>query len=119
MKKFLYLLFLILASVSFVFAKGTPEWKKLQKGLYVDLNSISQKKDTKIASFKEEEENKYEIIQIKAYCKTKVLHIIQTSLYDSDDNLIENEVNKHSVNCDYTGLQNGEIYYKALCKTNF
>lgn len=108
--------FMVTFLASKVYAFKNSEWKRLTKNICINTKTNKLQDNIKVAWFKiYHSEEKYELIEIKAYCDTKVLEIKHTKLYDKNHNLLKDEINNYGVGCDYTGLVNGEIYFHILC----
>lgn len=109
--------------------KKENKWDKLSAGVFIDLNSIKKgEENSKTAWFKltptfkeklyttDEIQADEEEIQITAWCDSESLYIEHIKYYDKNGNILEDNPNTHGAGCDYQGLVNGNIYYRALCK---
>ena len=135
MKKFIYVcFFIVFISLCFSSAESKAQndkdtnWKALNKYIYIDINSITKHKFSTSAWFKVYAPDyiqlyyidnipvQYELIKYDISCDPDVVALMHIKSFDKNGNLIKDVPNTYNVFSDSTGVQNGDIYYNAICK---
>ena len=109
----IFLFFNFIFAVSF----GKENWTKLKRNIFVDYATILNDGDARVAWFKivEPQQQVYKLEKYKAYCTQGVVEVQQIKIFDKNNTLLEEEMNKNNIGCNYNGIINGKIYYNALC----
>ena len=116
MKKILIIfLFLNLVALSSV---SKEVWTKIGDNIYVNHKTIKKQLGAKIGWFKivQPQNSTYKLEKYKVYCKSGIIEVKHTKIYNDDNTILEEEINDKNIGCDYQGVVNGEIYYQTLCK---
>lgn len=116
MKKILVIFsFLNLIALS---SLGEEIWTKIGDNIYVNYKTIKKQYGAKIGWFKliQPQKSTYKLEKYKVYCKSGIIEVKHTKIYDSNNNILQENVNNKNIGCDYQGIVNGELYYKTLCE---
>lgn len=113
-------IFLVFLFFNFIFAIsfGEENWTKLKRNVFIDYPTILSDGNTRVGWFKvvKPQQQVYKLEKYKAYCTQGVIEVQQIKVFDKNNILLEEEINKNNIGCNYNGIVNGKIYYKALCK---
>ena len=116
-------IFLIFLFFNFIFAIsfGEENWTKLKRNVFIDYATILNDGNARVGWFKvvEPQQQVYKLEKYKAYCTQDVIEIQQIKIFDKNNTLLEEEINKNNIGCNYNGIVNGKIYYNTLCNNKF
>ena len=124
----LFLLFTIVNSIKAKEEKISKEnWVQLSNNIFIDKNSVVKEKYSTSAWFKvyASEDNNlgtindnyvlYELVKYEAGCDSDVLALLHIKSFDINGNMIQDTKNSYNVFSGPSGVNNGEIYFNALC----
>ena len=116
MKKILIAIFLLNIFALFTFSQEI--WTKIGDNVYINYKTIKKEHGAKIGWFKiiQPQKSAYKLEKYKVYCKSGIIEVKHTKIYDINNNILEENINDKNIGCDYRGVVNGNLYYKALCK---
>ena len=91
-------IFLIFLFFNFIFAIsfGEENWTKLKRNVFIDYATILSDGNTRVGWFKvvKPQQQVYRLEKYKAYCKQGVIEVQQIKIFDKDNTLLEEEINK-------------------------
>ena len=110
----LFIFINVVSSISF----GQNNWTKIKKNIFVDHSTILNKNTITTGWFKiiEPQQQTHRLEKYKAYCAQNIIEVQHIKFFDKNGNLSNEEINRNGIGCKYSGIVNGKLYFKTLCK---
>lgn len=116
MKKLVFILIFLICFP--LMSLANEQWSRIAENIFVNYESIKKEINGQIGWFKiiEPQQRLYRLEKYKAYCSSGVIEVQHIQFFNDSHELVSEKVTNNAIGCDYTGIVNGELYYRILCK---